>query len=201
MGARLGPDKPPDTVPDADVERTERWFLVTAALLATSFAIACVAQLGVGGASEADRLLDPYRVVWPQGWSFFTPVDQDVLMVYRMRADDVLVPVRERRFTDFLLGGVSGVSRRDDARSSELRTVALRVPESYWHECGRVVGDRCERPLTGPIYHADSPVAHPELCGTLAIAVERFDEAVPRHLEPLPRRVHRIVVVDLRCPS
>lgn len=191
----------PGEVPNVEVRRAERGLLITATLLVTSFAIACVAQFGVSGVmNDSNGVLGPYHVFWPQGWSFFTPVDQDVLVAYRLR-DDVLVPMRERRFADILLGGASGVNRRDDAWTAELRMAALRVPEAYWHECGPVVDGRCERSLANQVYRADSSVVRPELCGTLAIAVERFDKAVPRHLEPLPRRIHRIAVVDLRCPS
>src|SRR5690349_15041452 len=99
--------------------RNARGFVTTATTLAVTVLLACIAQYGPGGLS---RQLDAYLVLWPQRWTFFTRLDQDVLVGYRV-ADD------SGHLTAFSDGWYGGFTRTGHVRTQALRQVARQVPD------------------------------------------------------------------------
>lgn len=188
----------PRTDPDVDdgvaVGRVVRGFQITVGLLLTSLCLACLVHVGEAGRA---RFLAGYRTLWPQDWSFFTPVDQDVLVLHRVDGSGRAVPAHERGFTDDRLGGVSRVP---DARAGELRRIALAVPDGYWRDCTAEGEDGCADWSGRPVFRTANPAVDPLLCGHFVIALERFGGPVAGRLDPTPRHPHRAAAVEVRCP-
>ncbi|MEU5692847.1 hypothetical protein [Actinosynnema sp. NPDC020468] len=174
-----------------------RGFLVTVALLLTSLIVACLAHARFVLPDGALRRLDAYEVLWPQGWAFFTPAEQDVLVAYRRLSDGRLDPVRERRLWDDRLGGLR---RLDDSYEKELRALAVRIPERYWQRCGDVGYRACGFALdAGLTFHTENRAGGALLCAPVALSVERVTRDGERRLSVPPRHVHRIALVVPRC--
>ncbi|RKT54652.1 hypothetical protein [Saccharothrix australiensis] len=175
-------------------------FLVTITILLTSMGVSALDLLGDGvlpGAVSAR--LGAYRAIWPQKWSFFTNLDGESPVPYRVGPDLGLTPLYGHRVWDERL---AGLRRHDDAREVETRRLALAVPERYWQECGRLRSGRCERDLAPDLVHeVDNPVARPGLCGRVAVALERVAPPAPRTIADGPRQVFRLALLDVRCPS
>lgn len=161
------------------------------------FVLAWVAQLDVGGLGGR---LAAYRVLWPQNWSFFTHLNEDEIVAYRVSRSTLrLEPLSERQ--TWAEHGW-GLSRIGDAQALEVREVARRIPDRYWQICTRDVAVDCVDEMDETLlYQAERRVSSGRLCGPLAIAVERADLPAPRQLAETPRRLHRVALVDLRCQS
>lgn len=156
--------------------------MTTATVLLSGLLLSSLAELDLIP-GKLGRRLGAYSVVWPQRWPFFTDLDQDVLVAYR---------ATDGRFEQDRFGGLRRVG---DVHQVEVRRAALRVPDGYWQACANVFVDGC--PDTTLVYSLVNPAPQPEVCGLVAIAVERVPPPRPREL---PRRqVYRIAMVDLRC--
>jgi Sporulation delaying protein SdpA len=177
-----------------EMARTSNGFAVTATLLFTSVVMSCLAQFGAGRMSvELQNRLGTYRVLWPQKWPFFTDLDEDVLVAYRVAFDS-------NRLTGPGDAEFPGVGRAGDARMNEVRRLALRIPDRYWQACGEMGLDECRIQTARSVsYRVANPSGHPQLCGTFAITVERVARPGPNRLPAGPWHVHRIAVVDVRC--
>ncbi|WP_433260504.1 hypothetical protein ACQPZF_24305 [Actinosynnema sp. CS-041913] len=164
----------------------------------TTFAVTCAAEFDVGLVPAAvTRQLDAYRVLWPQKWTFFTRLGEDAVVGYRIADDGRLTRAHERR--DWT-GNAGGLGRTGEARRTELRRVALRVPDRHWQPCGRLVDGRCAEAVDlALVYRADNPFPRAEFCGTVVVALERVTPSVRGHLPEPPRHTHLIAVTDLRC--
>jgi len=173
-----------------------RGFALTATILVTSFMITCVAQLNVGGLRDR---LDGYLALWPQDWSFFVDLEDDVLVGYQVDpGSSRLSPRTERQYWDTWSWGLDRVGY---AEAVELREVARRVPDQYWYACDEPDLADCgrlrDRALT---YRTDMPHGS-ALCGQLAIAVEHTSALPDRRLPEKPRQLYRIAFADLECTT
>jgi hypothetical protein len=182
-----------------DGERGVRGFVFTATVLAVSFGVALLSQFGTGVVPDAVRgRLDAYGVVWPQSWTFFVgSLEKDSIVAYRVGADGRWARLRERQLWDSQLGGLN---REYDARTSETWEIARRIPDQYWRPCTQRDGTRCTSltPGNGP-YALENPTRNPELCGTIAIAVEHAEIAGAAQLPDGPWEAARGAVVAVRC--
>jgi hypothetical protein len=179
-------------------DSSEHSFWFTAVALLVGFVVAFLAGVEPVPA-ELKRRLAGHVVLWPQEWSFFTSLDQDVLVVYLIERERGATLLREHRVPDAWL---DGFGRTRDEHLSEARQIAFQVPERYWQACGVLSAGRCEKTLDASLsYRMRNPSLHPRLCGPVAVAVERVAPPEPRHLPAGPRVVHRVAVADVRCTA
>ncbi|WP_188316969.1 hypothetical protein [Solihabitans fulvus] len=175
--------------------RSVRGFAVTAVLLTTSFVLACLAERDIGGIRGR---LDAYYALWPQQWSFFVELNTDLLAGYRVTPGEARMTPVYATGRPYLLWGLD---RESYKLSSEVREIALRVPDRYWRTCDQPdPGDCGETMNTVPAYRMGSPVREPSLCGHLAVAVERVSVPAPQQLPTRPLQAHRLAAVDITCP-
>jgi hypothetical protein len=159
------------------------------------FVLAWFAQLDVGGLGGP---LTAYRVLWPQNWSFFTHLNEDQIVAYRVLPGTP----RLRSLTDrqTWVEHQGGLNRIGHAQALEVREIARRIPDRYWQVCERDSTADCENDLDESLlYRVERRVSASKLCGSMAIAVERAVLPAPRRLPETPRRLYRIALVDLRC--
>lgn len=179
-----------------EARRSLRGFVTTAFVLATTLAISVLAQSDLGGLR---RKLDAYSALWPQRWSFFVELDTDLLNGYRLTPGAArMTPIHEPRRDDSLFG----MDRRSYKLSSEVREIALRVPDRYWQTCDRPDPANCGPALNTSLVFGVKPLARePELCGLLAVAVYRVEVPAPRELPGPSGQAHRFAMVDVTCPA
>ncbi|HEX5405981.1 MAG TPA: hypothetical protein VFX16_27210 [Pseudonocardiaceae bacterium] len=166
-----------------------------ATLLLVSLALAGVFQFVLPGGLS--RTADPYRVVWPQSWSFYTGLaNTNWLTAYRLAAGGRLAtPVDPSDRS-------SGLDRTADTRSVALEMMATTVPQRFWQSCGTTVPTRCD--VRSDAAH-EFPVAKywPTLdfCGVAAISVQRPTPVAGRSLPARPRMAYQVAVVRLPCAT
>jgi hypothetical protein len=185
------------TPPSRD-DSGEHAFWFTAAALLVSFVVAFLAGVELETMpAELKRRLAAQVVLWPQEWSFFTSLDHDLLVAYRIERDvQGAVLLRERGVPNTWPG------RARDEHVSEIRQIAFRIPERYWQYCEPLPARECEQTLdVGLLYRMRNPSVHPQLCGLVAITVERVPPPEPHRLPPGPRFVHRVAIADVRCAA
>lgn len=132
-----------------------------------------------------------YQAVWPQGWAFFSGVDQaEFVVVYYI--DDtgkpvaITAPAASR-------GHLWGVSRRVNGEIVETEAIGRLVPREYWNDCGATDLLSCRTLLAdAPVFRLSAPLRVFDGCGPVVVAVERAS-AGPR------RDVVRVASVEVAC--
>ena len=177
-----------------------RGLVVTATMLLVGLMLAGLTQLvSVVDPEWARERLASYRLLWPEGWSFFVGLaDKQVITAYPVGLTGVApAPVTQREsWTD----RTAGLDRSGDARFAELFQLAGQVPDQYWHDCGRVDPSGCV---------TRSEIEHPfrlpngshkaGLCGLTAFADIRPFPMTGGHAPAVPQSVNKIAIVDLAC--
>jgi hypothetical protein len=170
-------------------------FLITATALLVAFAAAFFGYVQQDSSQREMRaVLVAYQVMWPQGWSFFTGLERDVLVVYRF--------TRSETEPETAPGRLGGLSRIGEARIDQTRWLARRVPERFWQVCDPTPAPQCARRLDRTlVFGVANPVRGPLLCGLVAIAAERPPAHRWFELPEWPRQARRVAIVDVRCPG
>lgn len=184
-------------LPEAgEVTRGVRGFALTAMVLVTSFMITWLAQLDVVGLRDR---LSGYLALWPQEWSFFVDLEDDVLVGYQVEPGSPrLSPRTERQYWTTWSWGLNRIGY---AESAELRAVARRVPDQYWYACDEPDLADCGNLRDDARTHRMNRPRGSALCGQVAIAVERTSAFPDRRLPEKPRQLYRIAFVDLECTT
>lgn len=185
-----------DNLSDEDIEARQslRGFVATASVLFTTLAISVLAQSDLGGTG---RMLGGYPALWPQRWSFFVELDTDLLDGYRVTPGAArMTSVHEPHRNSSLFG----LDRGSYQLSSEVREIALRVPDRYWQTCDRTDPTDCGAELNTSLVFGLKPLAsEPALCGLLVVDVYRVKVPAPHELPDSSGRAHRFAVVDVAC--
>jgi len=178
-----------------EAKRGLHGFVLTATVLLMTFVMAWLAESDVAGMRGR---LEGYLTLWPQHWRFFVDLDRDLVVGYRATPGSPrLSPLTERQEW----GSWSwGLSRKGYAESVELREVARRIPDRYWHSCAEPGPADCGvvREAAEP-YRTRNRRQEPVLCGPAAITIERLPPLEPRQVPAQPRQVYRIAFVELEC--
>lgn len=188
-----------DEVPDAT--SVERGFSLTAALLLVSLVVTLGAQLP--GATSVPFLRaqrGTYRAIWPQGWSYFSDVpSQDILVAYRVDTAGNLGVSLTRRAAS--ADQQWGLSRGGYAQLVEVYDLARQVPPERWVQCPDTPPPACDD-LAGrsAVSQLANRSRRPTLCGRIALVDERpvaWDAR--RRTGHAARRAIRVVIVESTC--
>lgn len=169
-----------------DVAGTIRGLGLTALVLVAGFVLGWLAQLGVPG-------LGGFSVMWPQHWRFFTGLERDSVVAYRVtEPGHVLQPLEDVEYR--------GLGNGVEVRYAEAWQFARRVPDARWQVCSRENTLACGLDLVvDDVHRLRNESASHLLCGHLALAVEHTDLPPAGRLPALAMRVHRIALVDIDC--
>jgi antimicrobial peptide system SdpA family protein len=162
----------PAVQPD-ELDRCQRGFRFTAALLMTALVLLLVAQLPAGW--------DPGWVVharrtahslWPQGWSFFSDVGRArVLVAYRIGPQGAVTAATRPELDRAHLWGISRTSESAVIETTEL---ARLIPAAEWVGCDAAAVQACAGTRTGirrqPLVNRSR---YPTLCGPILFTIER----------------------------
>ncbi|QUQ68993.1 hypothetical protein [Kutzneria sp. CA-103260] len=197
----------PPTVPAATTDpSSDEWraasrgLVVTATMMLVGLLLAGVTQLaGVVDPEGARARLVSYRMLWPEGWSFFVGLaDKQVIMAYPVGPAGVAPnPLTQRMsWTDQL----AGLDRSGDVRLAELFQLAVQVPDQYWHECGRADPSGCaSRSVIEHPFRLPNGSHRAGLCGLTAFAGTHPVPMTGGDPPAARRRVDKIAIVDLAC--
>jgi len=168
-------------------------FAVTLAVLAT--ALASTLGLQLAAKFEPSRTGNTglaYRVIWPQGWTFFASyADSATLSVFQVtpgvKEPPPLIP---RQMSSRTLWGLSGAS---EARVGEAQYIKGLIPARSWHPCSDPVTARCfssTPPLS--LVNQAKPAS---LCGLVAFV------SVASETKVGARPAAEIAITNLICPT
>jgi hypothetical protein len=169
-------------------------FIVVLVLLATNLAASWSAEWDLGGLRNR---LQSWYVLWPQQWSFFVDLDINILEGYRPLPGRALMPSLT---SPDLSSTWWGLDRTTYAVGSEIREIALKVPDMYWQSCDLEEVELCGTSLNEALaFPLAAPVRKPYLCGRLVVVVKKLDAPPPRHLSV--HRAKRLALIDVTCPG
>jgi hypothetical protein len=197
--SKMGSLGPPQAV-DQETEHAHRGFGLTLAILLASLMISMVAQWGGSAAPHlvGDRL-GAYRVLWPQGWAFFTDLgEKSVLMAYSVSPDgmDLTVETQRQEWSDFTWG----LNRAGDSAALEITQLAREIPDRYWRTCKVDNPAECGPfPPTSAKLTLKNLSTAPTLCGPTVIAIDQPNFSLSGNLPSSPRLVGRVTLVNLTC--
>lgn len=185
-----------------DQELSRRGFTFTVTVLLASLVTAYLAHLAAPSAPAWLRgRLDSYSTLWPQGWSFFTGLGtNDVVVAYRVGPSDTLaVPADERDQWSFQRWGFD---RSGDTSAVELGQLAITIPQQYWQGCAASDPGKCRvQRASGHYLTIANRSSNPGLCGLIAIAVEHPAELSSGTPPRKPATIYRVALVNLTCPG
>jgi antimicrobial peptide system SdpA family protein len=199
--------QPPTAAPetDGDDERRvfEQTFRLTTTVMVAMLLMALGAQLPDGWApSWLATQRYTYRVVWPQGWSFFADASvQSTIVVYRVGPAGTY---EEITFPHMSAANQWGLGRAASTQIVEARRLAAGLPARAWATCDRWPAKRPCLEAVGrlPPRDVDNLFARPTLCGRLIVTVERWlPPGVEREQRGQSRVVEQAARVDARCTS
>ncbi|GAA3690119.1 hypothetical protein GCM10022267_90920 [Lentzea roselyniae] len=175
-----------DSVDDDVVAGSARGLGFTALVLTAGFVLGWLAQLGVPG-------LGGFSVLWPQHWKFFTGLERDSVVAYRVTEPGrMLLPIEDVEYR--------GLGNAVEVRYAEAWQFALRVPDARWQACSREDVLACGLELAADnVHRMRNESAGNLLCGHLALSVERTDVPPVGRLPAAPTRVYRMALVDIEC--
>jgi hypothetical protein len=154
----------------ARAARSARGFTTSITALLVVLVVAAGIQLPasmVPGWLSAQR--DPYQLLWPQRWVFFTAEGSVTVGVYRPDGyQPMTAPLSSAR-------NLGGLSRQEYSTILEAAVLAGSVPAERWHDCGRpAVADCADRLAGAPVTSLDSRKAWRPLCGAVIFTRERL---------------------------
>lgn len=174
--------------------------LFTGSLLAVLLSVTFGSQLPAGAAPGWLRNEYAYRMVWPQGWFFYSRVTRESKPVFYDLGPSGDI-IRLRTAPQGVRAQLWGVRRGGGAEMVTAGELAAEVPPEYWTNCGGAYVSAC---LAGVRGHSDYPFSgvagRSTFCGRYLIAVER-PAAWSRDAGPAvpSRRVERAAVVTISC--
>lgn len=190
----------PAIQPD-ELDRCQRGFRFTAALLVTALVLLLAAQLPAGwspGWLEHGRRTA--HALWPQGWSFFSDVGRShVLVAYRIGPRGTVTPATRPELDRAHLWGISRTSESAVIETTEL---ARLVPAAQWLGCASADVQACAGLRSGqrgqPLLNRSR---YPTLCGPIVFAVERPAQWPAESGGRTGRVVLRAAVAEVTCVS
>ncbi|WP_456248146.1 SdpA family antimicrobial peptide system protein [Longispora urticae] len=182
----------------ADEASAERGFRLTAGMLLTCLIVGLVTQLPLGVAPswlEAQR--GTYRLIWPQGWGFFSAAaTMEVTVAYRASSDGSLMEMATQ--PGAAPENLWGLDRRGYSQLLEVYDLARQIPGNRWAACNDERACVAERRSTTPLTVRNRSRL-PTVCGVVALVGERLDAQGTYSGRDMPRRPVRTVVLRVTC--
>ncbi|MFF3222368.1 SdpA family antimicrobial peptide system protein [Nocardia suismassiliense] len=187
---------------DTESDRRLRGFLLTATSLMAGFCVAVFAQFGTGATpDQLHEHIDRYKILWPQGWQFFTGLSENERIVaYAMSPDGAgMASLTQRQTWDERLWGLDRVG---EANAFEAVQIGRKIPEIYWQTCYESNPVDCMSGLDeSKSYTMRNPSGLRAFCGRVMIGTARPAPLYARSLPVSPMRMTHAAIVNLSCAS
>lgn len=146
-----------------------------------------------------DRIGQPIRQIFPQGWGFFTrPADSEMLVPYAITDQGSLEPITmgvnsEPRF-------IFGFDRTSRSQAVEITLLLDGLTEDSWLDCAHSP-ERCLRDWENSMsdFIVENYYAKPSICGRVAIVAESVTPFLWREMEETVRLPSEMIVLNVEC--
>lgn len=165
-----------------------------------AFGLTLAAQTSLAGALPwLSEHASSYRMVWPQGWSYFADApSSDTLVAYTVDlTGGAMTLARQQQAT---LASGWGLRRVGYSQLAEIQAIRREIPQTGWVDCPED-DTACARALkTATAVQLVNQSRFPTLCGDIVLMNERPVAWAPdRDEHPVPRKATRMALLSLRC--